>query len=73
MEKERKSEIINTYKRHDGDTGSAEVQIALLTERMEIFASERSAASSIRRTAQRATIDILPHIIKKSNRFNAIA
>ena len=34
MEKERKSEIINTYKRHDGDTGSAEVQIALLTERI---------------------------------------
>ena len=34
MEKERKSEIINTYKRHDGDPGSAEVQIALLTERI---------------------------------------
>lgn len=34
MEKERKSEIINAYKRHDGDTGSAEVQIALLTERI---------------------------------------
>lgn len=34
MEKERKAEVINAYKRHDGDTGSAEVQIALLTERI---------------------------------------
>lgn len=29
-----KSETINRYKRHDGDTGSPEVQIALLTERI---------------------------------------
>lgn len=34
MEKERKTEIIENFKRHDGDTGSAEVQIALLTERI---------------------------------------
>lgn len=34
MEKEKKSQIINEYKRHDGDTGSSEVQIALLTERI---------------------------------------
>ncbi|HQO22551.1 MAG TPA: 30S ribosomal protein S15, partial [Spirochaetota bacterium] len=29
-----KAEIITTFKRHDGDTGSAEVQIALITERI---------------------------------------
>ena len=29
-----KSEIIKTYARHEGDTGSPEVQIALLTERI---------------------------------------
>jgi small subunit ribosomal protein S15 len=29
-----KSEIIQTYARHEGDTGSPEVQIALLTERI---------------------------------------
>ncbi len=29
-----KSEIIKTYQIHDGDTGSPEVQIALLTERI---------------------------------------
>lgn len=34
MEKDRKQEIIETYKRHEGDTGSPEVQIALLTERI---------------------------------------
>ena len=34
MDKERKNEIISQHKRHDGDTGSPEVQIALLTERI---------------------------------------
>ena len=34
MTKERKQEIINTYKRDEKDTGSPEVQIALLTERI---------------------------------------
>ena len=34
MTKERKQEIIATYATHEGDTGSPEVQIALLTERI---------------------------------------
>lgn len=34
MEKEKKTQIIDEFKRHDGDTGSSEVQIALLTERI---------------------------------------
>ena len=34
MDKEKKAGIIDTYKRHDGDTGSVEVQVALLTERI---------------------------------------
>ncbi|MBR3002369.1 MAG: 30S ribosomal protein S15 [Clostridia bacterium] len=34
MTKERKQEIITTYKREEKDTGSPEVQIALLTERI---------------------------------------
>ncbi|MCC8108395.1 MAG: 30S ribosomal protein S15 [Planctomycetes bacterium] len=34
MSKERKSEIIKTYATKDGDTGSPEVQVALLTERI---------------------------------------
>jgi small subunit ribosomal protein S15 len=32
--KDRKTEIISTYKTHDGDTGSPEVQVALLTDRI---------------------------------------
>ena len=34
MTKERKQEIIATYATHEGDTGSPEVQIALLTQRI---------------------------------------
>ena len=31
---EKKQEIINSNKRHDSDTGSPEVQVAILTERI---------------------------------------
>jgi small subunit ribosomal protein S15 len=34
MQKELKQEIIKTYALHEGDTGSSEVQIAILTERI---------------------------------------
>jgi small subunit ribosomal protein S15 len=34
LEKEEKKEIIAEYELHEGDTGSPEVQIALLTERI---------------------------------------
>lgn len=34
MQKELKQEIIKTYAVHEGDTGSSEVQIAILTERI---------------------------------------
>ncbi|MBP2031674.1 small subunit ribosomal protein S15 [Clostridium algifaecis] len=34
MEKALKEEIMKKYERHEGDTGSPEVQIALLTERI---------------------------------------
>ena len=32
--KEKKQDVIKTYKEHEKDTGSAHVQIALLTERI---------------------------------------
>jgi len=32
--KDRKTALIDSYKTHDGDTGSPEVQIALLSERI---------------------------------------
>ena len=34
MTKERKQELLETYRRDEKDTGSSEVQIALLTERI---------------------------------------
>ena len=34
MDKAKKTEIIEKYQLHEGDTGSAEVQIAILTERI---------------------------------------
>lgn len=35
LEKEAKTNLISNYSRHDSDTGSPEVQIAILTERIQ--------------------------------------
>jgi small subunit ribosomal protein S15 len=32
---ERKNEVVREYARHEGDTGSPEVQVAILTERIK--------------------------------------
>jgi small subunit ribosomal protein S15 len=34
MVQERKTELVQKYRRHDSDTGSPEVQVALLSERI---------------------------------------
>jgi len=34
LSKDRKNEVIGTYKTHDADTGSPEVQVAILSERI---------------------------------------
>jgi small subunit ribosomal protein S15 len=34
LSKDRKTEVIDSYRTHDGDTGSPEVQVALLSERI---------------------------------------
>ncbi len=34
LSKERKQQIINEFKTHENDTGSPEVQVAILTERI---------------------------------------
>jgi small subunit ribosomal protein S15 len=34
LTKDRKTELIGSYKTHDGDTGSPEVQVAILSERI---------------------------------------
>ena len=37
LSKERKTEIIDRFKKHDVDTGSPEVQIGILTERINVL------------------------------------
>lgn len=34
LTKEQKADLMNAYQRHEGDTGSPEVQIAILTNRI---------------------------------------
>ena len=41
--KEKKQEIIDLYKVHEGDTGSPEVQIAILTYRIETLTEHLKA------------------------------
>ena len=43
MDKEKKNEIINKYGLHEGDTGSTEVQVALLTERINQLTGHMAA------------------------------
>ncbi len=43
MEKAKKTEVINEFKSHDGDTGSTEVQVALLTERINQLTGHMAA------------------------------
>jgi len=43
LDKERKIEIINKLELHKGDTGSAEVQVALLTERISQITGHMAA------------------------------
>ena len=43
MEKEKKTEIIKTYQTKDADTGTTEVQVALLTERINELTTHMAA------------------------------
>ena len=43
MEKEKKTEIIGKYQAREGDTGSTEVQVALLTERIKQLTTHMAA------------------------------
>ncbi len=43
MDKEKRTEIINKFELHEGDTGSTEVQVALLTERINQLTGHMAA------------------------------
>ncbi len=46
MEKEKKTEIIGGFRHREGDTGSPEVQVALLTERINQLTTHMAANRS---------------------------
>jgi small subunit ribosomal protein S15 len=45
LDKQKKASIIDNYKVHEGDTGSTEVQIAVLTERINQLTGHMAANS----------------------------
>lgn len=69
MTKERKQEIIATYKRDENDTGSPEVQIALLTERI----SELTEHLKVHQKDNHSRRGLLKMIGKRRNLLNYLA
>ena len=69
MTKERKQEIINTYKREEKDTGSPEVQIALLTERI----SELTEHLKVHPKDNHSRRGLLKMVGKRRNLLNYLA
>ena len=43
---ERKQELVSKFKRHDTDTGSPEVQVALITERIASRRTRRTTTAA---------------------------
>ena len=69
MTKERKQEIINTYKREENDTGSSEVQIALLTERI----NELTEHLKVHKKDNHSRRGLLKMVGKRRNLLNYLA
>ena len=69
MTKERKQEIINTYKRDEKDTGSPEVQIALLTERI----NELTEHLKVHKKDNHSRRGLLKMVGKRRNLLNYLA
>ena len=69
MTKERKQEIISTYRRDEKDTGSSEVQIALLTERI----NELTAHLKIHIHDNHSRRGLLKMVGKRRNLLNYLA
>ncbi len=69
MTKERKQEVINTHKREENDTGSPEVQIALLTERI----TELTEHLKVHQKDNHSRRGLLKMIGKRRNLLNYLA
>ena len=69
MTKERKQEIIATFKREENDTGSPEVQIALLTERI----TELTEHLKVHKNDNHSRRGLLKMVGKRRNLLNYLA
>ena len=69
MTKERKQEIINNFKREENDTGSSEVQIALLTERI----NELTEHLKVHKKDNHSRRGLLQMVGKRRNLLNYLA
>ena len=69
MTKERKLAIINEYKRDEADTGSAEVQVALLTERI----NELTEHLKVHKKDNHSRRGLLKMVGKRRNLLNYLA
>ena len=69
MTKERKTEIINTYKREENDTGSPEVQVAILTERI----NELTEHLKVHKKDNHSRRGMLKMVGKRRNLLNYLA
>ena len=58
MDKGEKTDIINKFELHEGDTGSTEVQVALLTERINQL-TEHMAANRHDYSSQRGLLKLV--------------
>ena len=66
---EKKQEIINTYKRDEKDTGSPEVQVALLTERI----NELTEHLKVHKKDNHSRRGLLKMVGKRRNLLNYLA
>ena len=69
MTAERKQQIINEYRRDEKDTGSSEVQIALLTERI----NELTEHLKIHKKDNHSRRGLLKMVGKRRNLLNYVA
>ena len=69
MTTERKQEIINSYRRDEKDTGSSEVQIALLTERI----NELTEHLKVHKKDNHSRRGLLKMVGKRRNLLNYLA
>ena len=69
MTAERKQEIINEYRRDEKDTGSSEVQIALLTERI----NELTEHLKVHKKDNHSRRGLLKMVGKRRNILNYLA